>query len=155
MVAKKTISLDFKYLDLAKAKTKLTQAANSVDEVTIQGIFEFLKPAERIAFLNELYRVMKPKSKAQIFTPYWCSNNAYADLRMEWPPIVEGWYFHLNADWRKANTTIDRRYKCDFEAAWGYGLHQLISSRNQEYQQHAVSFFKEAAQTLVATITKK
>ena len=155
MVAKKTITLEFKYGDLAKAKTKLTQASNTVDEVTIQGILEFLKPAERIAFLNELWRVMKPKAKAQIFTPYWCSNNAYSDLRVEMPPIVEGWYFHLDADWRKANTTIDRRYKCDFTPTWGYGLHHMISSRNQEYQQHAVSFFKEAAQTLIASVTKK
>ena len=44
---------------------------------------------------------------------------------------------------------------CDFEAYWDYNRHPAITPRNQEYQQHALSFWKEAAQDIVATLVKR
>jgi hypothetical protein len=126
-----------------------------VDSVEIVNLLQFLKPAERVHFVNELWRVLKPGGKAQIIAPQWASSRAYGDLAFEYPPIAEPWLFHLNAAWRKANAPWGTAYKCDFDATWGYGLHPLLVTRNQEYQQHAVTFWKEAAQDLVANLIKR
>ena len=149
------VKLDFTVADLAKAKTRLKQKNNSVDEVSCQYIICYLKPAERINFFNELFRVMKKGAKCLVSTPHWASNRAYADLRFEYPPVSESWYFNLNSEYRKQDKNSDKRYKCDFDATWGYSLHPSLISRNQEYQQHAATFWKEATQDMMATITKK
>jgi hypothetical protein len=46
-------------------------------------------------------------------------------------------------------------YSCDFEGTWGYSLHQSLHSRNEEFRQFAVANYKEAAQDLCATLTRK
>lgn len=127
---------------------------NSVDEIGIINTIEYLTPEQRIHFVNELFRVLKSGSKAIIVTPYWSSSKAMGNMLYHWPPIVETWYFSLNREWRAKNNP-DERYTCDFDATWGYGMHQLIQSRNQEYQQHAIIFWKEAAQDLMATLIKR
>jgi hypothetical protein len=154
-VGSKEVKLTFTHAEIAKAKKKLVQATNSVDDVEVVHLLSYLTADERISFINELYRVMKSGAKCSILTPYWASGRAYTDLRMQYPPVVEGWYFNLNADYRKQDPGGDKRYKCDFDATWGYTLHPAIVTRNHEYQQHAVTFWKEAAQDLAATIIKK
>jgi hypothetical protein len=87
--------------------------------------------------------------------PHWASCRAYGDLTHQWPPVSEFWFYYLGKDWRAANAPHNDGYTCDFDATWGYTLHQEIAARNQEYQIHAMNFFKEAAQDIVATLTKK
>jgi hypothetical protein len=149
------MKLELTNLDISKVKRPWTQKTGSVTEGAAAFLVQFLKPVERIHFANELYRVLKPAAKFQIITPHWASNRAYSDMSFEWPPVVEQWYFHLNKDWRKVNNPVEKRYKCDFDITFGYGLHQLIIPRPQEYQQHAVTFWKEAAQDLIVTVSKK
>lgn len=129
-------------------------ASNSVDEVSIINFVQFLRPNERIEFVNDLWRILKVGAKAQIITPHWCSSRAFSDLAFQHPPVAEGWYFHLNREWREKNAAWGKAYRCNFDITFGYGLHQLVATRNGEYQQHAVTFFKEAAQDVIATLTK-
>jgi SAM-dependent methyltransferase len=152
---KKETTLKIKKNDIAKLKNEWSYKTNSFDSVEVSGALEYLKPIERIKFMNELYRVLKIGSKASIVTPYWASQKAYADLSYEFPPIVEGWLFFLSKEWRDNNDVTDKRYKCNFEATWGYGMHPSLVPRNQEYQQHALTFWKEACQELVVSLTKK
>lgn len=156
MVAKKKeVVLKFTVAEIAKARKKLTQADASVDSAEVMHLMPFLTPVERINFVNELHRVMKKGAKCQLVSPHWSSSRAYADLRFQWPPVVEGWYYNLNTDFRKQDPGGDKRYTCNFDVTWGYSLHPHLNTRNQEYQQHAVTFWKEAAQDLAATIIKK
>jgi len=154
MAAKKT-DLKFEVADVARLRAKLLMAGGTVDSVEIIHALAYLKPVERINLMNELHRVMKKGAKCKIISPHWACNRAYADLRFEWPPVSEGWFFNLNAEYRKQDPGGDKRYKCDFDPTWGYSLHPAIGPRNQEYQQHAVTFWKEAAQDLIATLTKR
>lgn len=151
----KLVSVKFTHADLNKLRKKWSYASNSVDVVEAEHIIQFLKPEERIHFVNELHRVLKKGGKAHILTPYWSSARAYGDLMFEMPPVSEAWLYHLNAEWRKNNAPWGDKYTCDFDPTWGYGMHPLIMSRNQEYQQHALTFWKEAAQDLVATLIKR
>lgn len=130
--------------------------ANSVDEVNADYLVHYLTARERVHFANELHRVLKPGATAVIKAPHWASAKAYLDLQVQWPPVSEGWFWTLNKAWREAQNCADTSgYHCDFEHTLGYGLHPAILSRNQEYQQHAVSFFKEAAQDIFATLIKR
>lgn len=141
--------------DLPRIKGKWKEANGSVDEVSIVNVVSFLTPKERIHLVNELYRVMKDGAKCQIVAPHWCSNRAYGDMSFQWPPVSESWFAHLNKEWREKEAPWGKDYKCDFDVPYGYGMHPLICSRNQEYQQNALTFYKEAAQDIVATLIKR
>ena len=127
---------------------------DSVDEISILYMIEYLDPEDRINFVNEAHRVLKKDAKAVIISTMWSTNRAYSDLAMQWPPVAEGWFFHLRKEWRTINNKYEKRYTCDFETTWGYKLHPLIEPRNQEYQQNAVVFWKEATQDIIATLVK-
>jgi hypothetical protein len=141
----------------------------SVEEVHCSHFLEHFTAPERIHFVNELYRVLqspvnaKPGAafaerlagKAQIITPHWASNRAYGDLTHQWPPVSEMWFYYLDKNWRETNAPHNDFYKCDFLATWGYSLNPSIVPRNQEYQQHALQFWKEAAQDIIATLVKR
>lgn len=127
----------------------------SVETVHSSHFVEHLTASERIHFVNELYRVLKPGGTAQIVVPHWNSHRAYGDLTHQWPPVSEMWFFYLNKDWRAANAPHNGAYTCDFDASWGYALRQDLLVRNEEYRQHAISNFKDAVQDIHATLTKR
>ena len=140
-------------------KTDLTKSwpwkDGSVVEAHASHFIEHLTAPQRIHFVNELYRVLVPGGKCQLIVPHWASCRAYGDLTHQWPPVSEFWFYYLSKEWRTQNAPHNDEYKCDFEATWGYTMHQALVPRNQEYQSHALAFWKEAAQDIVGTLTKK
>jgi len=128
---------------------------SSVDEIHCSHFVEHLDAAERIHFVNEMYRVMKPTAKATVVAPHWASTRAYGDLTHRWPPVAEFWFYYLNREWRTSNAPHNDEYTCDFEVTWGYALHPALVSRNQEFQTNALQWYKEAAQDIVATFVKR
>lgn len=134
---------------------------NSVEEIHCSHTIEHFDSAERVHIFNEMYRIMKPGAKATIIAPHWCSCRAYGDPTHKWPPVSEFLFYYLLKDWRRTqapHTDAEhwpQGFKCDFDATWGYSLQQDIVSRNQEYQQNALKFWKEAAQDIIATLTKR
>lgn len=127
---------------------------NSVDEVYSSHFVEHLTGAERIGFWNELYRVMKPGAKATITTPHWASGRAYGDPTHQWPPVVEFSWYYLDKGWRTANAP-HVGLNCDFLATWGYSLAHPWSLKTQEAQAFALNHYREVAQDMIATITKR
>ena len=130
-------------------------ADSSAEEVYCSHFVEHLTAAERIHFVNELHRVLKPGAPAQIIVPHWNSHRAYGDLTHQWPPVSEMWFFYLSKEWRAVNAPHNDGYTCDFDATWGYTLRQDLLTRNEEYRQHAVANFKDAAQDIIATLKAK
>lgn len=134
---------------------------DSVEEAHTSHFVEHLTALERIHFCNELYRVLKPGGKCALVVPHWSSCRAYGDPTHQWPPVSEFWFYYLSKEWRAQNAPHtdaehwDQGFKCDFECTWGYGMHSMVLARNQEYQQFALNFYKEAAQDIHATLTKK
>jgi hypothetical protein len=104
---------------------------------------------------------MKPGAQATIIVPHWASTRAYGDPTHQWPPVSEFFFLYLDKEWRAANAPhTDAEhwpagYTCDFTGTWGYGLHPSLAAWNTERQQYAISYYKEAAQDLHATITKR
>jgi SAM-dependent methyltransferase len=141
-------------------------ADNSVDQVHCSHFLEHLTNLddrwERVNFFNELHRIMKPGATAQLIFPHWSSSRYYGDPTHK-EPFSEMGFCYLNRQWRldqgnapHADISVNKNgYSCDFDWTYGYGLHPHLLTRNQEYQQHALTFWKEAATDIVATITKR
>ncbi len=142
----------------------------SVDEVHCSHFLEHLTARERVHFMNELYRVLKPveyeggkpvKGLATLITPYWCSGRAFGDMTHQWPPVCEFFFYYLDKDWRDVNAPHDDSryvkggYSCNFNVTWGYSLNPEIQTRNQEFQRNALAYYKEAASDIIATLVKK
>jgi hypothetical protein len=134
--------------------------SDSIEEVHCSHFFEHLDPRGRIHFLNELWRVMKVDAKALIIVPYWASGRAYGDLSHAWPPVSEMSFYYFDQNWRAQNAPhLDKQFNsggldCHFIFTCGYALNQKIVNRNLEFQQLLIEFCKEAAQDIIATLTK-
>jgi len=132
----------------------------SVEEAHASHFIEHLDAMQRVHFFNELHRVLKPGAKCTLITPHWSSCRAYGDPTHKWPPVSEFLWYYLKADWRAGNAPhTDAKYlpggfACNFEVTWGYSLEPGIATRNQEYQQMAIQYYKEACQDTIATLTK-
>ena len=132
----------------------------TVDEAHSSHCIEHFNAMQRVHFVNELYRVLKVGAKATIIAPHWSSCRAYGDPTHQWPPISEFWFFYLSRAWRDANAPhtdskhLKDGFTCDFTVTWGYSLEPGVAMRNQEYQQMAMTYYKEACQDVIATLVK-
>ena len=126
----------------------------AVTEAHCSHFVEHLTAPQRIHFVNELWRVLALNAQCQVIVPHWASCRAYGDLTHQWPPVSEFWFYYLSRAWRKDNAPHNDAYTCDFEVTWGYSLRPELAARNQEHQSYALANFKEAAQDIIATMTK-
>lgn len=123
---------------------------NSVGEFWASHFLEHLTGVERVAFFNELYRVLKPGGTGHIITPHWASNRAYGDWTHQWPPVAEMLWYYLDKNWRNSqapHTDAQHNpagYTCDFGVTWGYSLNPALGVRSDEYRADAVANFKES-----------
>ena len=133
---------------------------SSVDEAHSSHFIEHLTAGERVHFYNELYRVLKLGCSATINVPHWNSNRAYGDPTHQWPPVSEMSFYYLSKEWRKSQAPHTdsewnpEGYNCDFLATWGNGMHPSLTTRNVEYQQYAMQWYKEAIQDLHINLKK-
>jgi len=140
---------------------------DSVDEAHASHFIEHLDGPQRIHFANELHRVLKKGGKAMLIAPHCFSERAYGDMTHKWPPVAGFWCYYLSKEWRCGKNGVNAQaphddfefnpngYKCDFDATWGYNTHPMLATKNSEFQQFAVSFYKEAVQDIIINLTKK
>ena len=136
---------------------------NSVEEIYCSHFVEHLDRKGRIHFVNELYRVLVPgewkdgqplRGFATVITPHWASSRAYGDLTHEWPPVSEFWFYYLSREWRTINAPHNSAYICNFDVRWGYNIRDDLKTRNTDFQQFALSNYKETAQDIIARFVK-
>lgn len=115
---------------------------------------------ERVHFFNELSRVLAKGAKCTLILPHWASNRYYGDPTHK-EPFSEMGFMYLSRDWRTSQAPHTDKavnpngYDCDFEATWGYAMHPALTGRNNEHQQYAMQFYKEAITDIHATLTKR
>lgn len=148
---------------------------DSVEEFHCSHVIEHLTWPQRVHFFNQLYRVMKPGAKGALILPHWASMRYYGDPTHQ-SAMSEFAFYYLSRPWRAGGVPIGAApgtaaqpaqaphtdiqfnpggYDCNFEVMWGHSLHPQLQSRNAEYQQHALTFWKDAAQDLMATLIKR
>jgi SAM-dependent methyltransferase len=146
--------IDFGQKHVHDVRKGLPFADNSVDEVRSSHFVEHLTGTERIAFFNELFRVMKPKATAQIVTPNWSHACAYGDPTHQWPPMSQWYPLYLHAEWRK-NNAPHAPYTCDFDHVIAGAWDQSIDMRNQEVKSFMMNHYTNAWRDLIVTLTKR
>lgn len=132
----------------------------SVDEAHCSHFLEHLTGLERVVFMNELHRVLKPGAKATIITPHWNSQRAFGDFTHQWPPVSEMFYAYLSAEWRSSQAPhTDLRwnpdgYNCNFACTYGYALHPELLDMTEADRQDHMQWNKDAIADMIATLIK-
>lgn len=146
---------------VADLRTRWPFKDGSVEEIHCSHCIEHFDGPERVHIYNEMFRVLRTGGKATLIAPFWSSGRAYGDPTHKWPPISGFSFYYLLKSWRMQNAPhADAEhwapgYRCDFDVTWGFSLHQQVATRNQEFQQFALTFYTEAAQDVIATLTKR
>ncbi len=126
----------------------------SVEEVFSSHFVEHLTAPERIHFVNELYRVLRPGGSATLVVPNWASARAYGDLTHQWPPVSPFWFFYLNKAWRDLNAPHNDFYACDFEVQYRYTVHEQFQKSEQKDRDFACLFYVDGGQDIIARLVK-
>jgi hypothetical protein len=135
-------------------------ADGSVEGARSSHFIEHLNQEERCHFANELGRVLKIGGKCEFACPHWASNRAYGDPTHQWPPVSEMWFYYLKRDWRLSQAPhtdaahLPWGLTCDLECTWGYSIHATVQQKGQDFQQFALTFYKEAAQDTIGVLTR-
>jgi hypothetical protein len=127
----------------------------SVDEINCSHFFEHLTGPERITFMDEMHRVMKPGTKATFITPDCDSHRAIQDPTHAWPPVCPESYLYFNKQWRDQNKLSHYKINCDFDFGYGYSLDPDVAVRTAEFQQFALKHYRNHSADLVVTLTKR
>lgn len=128
----------------------------SVDEVRCSHLLEHLTGEERIDFFNELYRIMKLGSVAQIITPAPFTHRYMQDPLHKFPMVVQEFYNYLNA---KARHELHIEYypiTCNFSWTAFYKDDPLHEGENA-YKKHSMQERRHNVNTqydLVVTLVK-
>lgn len=128
--------------------------SGSVEEVYCGHFVEHLTGAQRIAFFNELHRVMKPGATAEIITPDWSNASAYGDPTHEWPPMSYWYAAYLDKQWRDKEAP-HVPYTCDFTFRYGYTLEDWLRTETEETRKFALGHYLGAARELKVVLTKR
>jgi len=126
----------------------------SVKEITVLGVLEFIPGKERGAFMDNCYRVLSNDGKMTITVPYWTSWRAYYDSRLEWPPFCEQSFLCFNKAWRDANMK-GLGLECDFDFTYGYAWDQETVNRSDESRAFWTKHYTNSVDALQLTLTKR
>ena len=129
-------------------------ADGSVDAVHCTNAFHRLTARERIAFMEEAWRVLKPGGKLEIVVPHARSETPAA-LETAWPPLVEKSFLYFNAEERREMAVPHYGIHCDFELEVGLELAPEWFRRNDAERHHAAQHFHGAIVSMTAFMTKR
>lgn len=142
-------------------------ADNSVDELWCSHFFEHLSGPQRIAFMDECWRVLRggtldthgnvetPGGKLTIICPYYTSMRASQDPTHVWPPISEATFLYFNKGWRAMNKLEHYLGTCDFDFSYGYMLYPDWQARNQETRDFAIKHYNNVVSDIQVALTKR
>jgi ubiquinone/menaquinone biosynthesis C-methylase UbiE len=127
----------------------------SVDGTVSSHFLEHLSGPQRMRFMDELYRVLKPGAQAQFVFPYWSSMRAIQDPTHAWPPLCETSFLYFNKQWREDNKLSHYPIKCDFDFSYGYNLAADTANKNEETRRFQTQKYVNSVNDLMITLVKK
>jgi ubiquinone/menaquinone biosynthesis C-methylase UbiE len=142
-------------LDLAKIDLTqpLPYADGSVKEILCAHKFEYIPGKQRVAFMEEAYRVLEVGGKMTVIACYWTSPRAVQDPALEWPPICEQSFLYFNKGWREANKLPP--IKVDMDFSYGYAADQETAGRNQETQAFWIKHYLNTVLDVQVVLVKR
>lgn len=132
--------------------------ADSIDEARCSHFLEHLDWKERIAFMNELFRVLKKGAGCLFITPRGFDRQVQ-DFSHKWPPLVEGSYYYYSKKFYKENNMmhyIDMYgIECDFEVRpVNVSVTADFAMRNDEHKIFATRNYANVAVDLTVLMVK-
>lgn len=130
---------------------------NSVEEVHCSHFLEHLDGIERIAFFNELYRIMKPNAQATFITPAPFTHRYMQDPTHKFPMVVQEFYNYLHAESRKSMGLEHYPLKCNFEWSGRFNIDPTsgLTGRNDEYIADRSRYNINVLADLIVILVKK
>lgn len=125
---------------------------NSVDEVNCSHYIEHV--VDIVAFMDEMWRIMKPGAKAMIQAPYYSSVRSMQDP-YHVRPISEMTFLYYNKQWRETNGLNHYPIKADFDFTYGYGMNPPWNTKNDETRVFAITHYINVVADIFVTLTKK
>jgi predicted SAM-dependent methyltransferase len=129
---------------------------NSVDELSCEHFIEHVD--DIIAFMEEIYRILKPEAKALIVAPYYANMRAWQDPTHK-RAISEASFLYYNKDWRKNAKLSDSKpycdMKCDFDFTYGYNIDTAWANRSQEARDFAIRHYINVVNDIQVVLTKR
>lgn len=95
-------------------KTPWPWPDGSVAEVRCAHFFEHLEGDERLAFMDECYRILVPGGPLTIVCPHWESVRAHMDPTHKYPPITERSMLYFDRRFRVARDIAHYPIRCHF-----------------------------------------
>jgi predicted SAM-dependent methyltransferase len=131
--------------------------SDSVDEVHCSHFFEHVPGLERPKFMDELYRVMKPKAQATIIVPYARSPRSIQDYTHQWPPLSEESFLYFNKTWREQNKLTHGLYdlKCDFDFGFAHVIDNAWAMRAEDARAFAIRHYWSVIADIQVILTKR
>lgn len=118
-------------------------------------LFEHLTGEQRIAFMEELWRMLKVGATATIVTPYAWSWRAVADPTHVFPPVVEQSYLYFNREWREANRLGHYPIKCDFDFTCSYVFNPDVTFPDDVARGQGLLHYLNVVDDLETVLTKR
>jgi ubiquinone/menaquinone biosynthesis C-methylase UbiE len=136
-------------------KTPWPWKDSSIAEVASNYFLGFLDGPQRMTFMNECGRILKPGGKLSIKVPHWSCMRSISDPLYQWPPISETSFLVFNKEWRAKNDQDHYPVTCDFDYGYGYTLSGESGPRNDEWKQFAIQHYNNTVLDLLVTMTKR
>jgi SAM-dependent methyltransferase len=126
--------------------------SNSIDEARCVHYIEHT--SDLIAFMEELYRILKPNAQCTLSAPYYSSIRAWQDPTHK-RAISEASFLYFNKNWREQNKLDHYNIKCDFDFSYGYVLTPAWSTRSDEARNFAITHYINVISDIQVILTKK
>lgn len=128
----------------------------SVDAIFASHFVEHLDGIERMKFMDECYRMLKPGGKMRLLHPYYKSVRAVQDPTHKWPPISENSYLYWDKNWRELNKLDHYPIKCNFEFSIYYlWQDQTVSNKNEETRVFMVDKYWNVVADMMVDLVKR
>lgn len=125
----------------------------SVEEARSLYLFQRLSANQRLAMMEELWRVLIPGGKVLVLAPYYASSRAVQDPLAVWPPVCEATFLYFNRKYRDDNKTLPF-LKCNFEFVYGYQFDPETATRPDDTKPFWMKHYLNSALDVHVTLTR-
>ena len=127
---------------------------NSIKDMTVGGVFEYVQGRLRGRFMDEVYRVLVPNGTVAFAVPYWNTAKGCQDYRYEYPPLCEQSFLYFNKGWREVNK-LELGIVCDFDYTYGFQAEAETAARNEESRSFYIKHYTNCVDALHLMLTKR
>jgi hypothetical protein len=126
--------------------------SESVDEAVCSHYIEHT--SDMIAFMDELYRILKPEAKVAIYAPYYSSVRAWQDPTHK-RAISEWSFLYFNKKWREENKLDHYGIKSDFDYSYGFVLNPPWNMKSEEARAFAQTHYINVISDIQINLIKR